>query len=139
MSHETPNAPLTPRAPDYEDITLREVTLGFASGPQDITLYPEDELHLDGEGRIRSITFKSMGSGHDTFVVYPGQAQWHSLRHTPHRRVKGTSRPTPEQLMARFKEREQQEKQARLQKRLRQLADDGLIGQTDLASMAADT
>jgi hypothetical protein len=106
---ETPAAETpTPIRPvrEYEDIAIREISIGFSCGVQDLTLYPEDTMETDASGNIR-ITFPTMGGGE--FVAYAGHMQFHSYKEVSHRRVKGSLRPDPKQMMRDFKERQTQE------------------------------
>lgn len=120
--------PLVPQQPEYEEITVREVSIGFVGGAQDLTLYPEDELHLDiSTGQIQAIYFKTMGQDFQ-FMPYPGQVQWHSIRHLPHRRVKGTLRPTPEQVIETFKRNREQERRQKLQEAVTDMIRMGTVG-----------
>lgn len=96
----TVSDPLRP-VTEYEDIHIRELSIGFSGGVQDLTLYPEDELTADDQGNIRVI-FHTLGGGE--FVAYAGHTQWHSERLIPHRRVKGTLRPTPADTWKRYRE-----------------------------------
>lgn len=123
--------PLTPPAVEYEDIILRELSFGFpGGGTQDITLYPEDALDISGDNIF--ITFHSMEEkgipNTPTWRAKVAPGMWISDRYTRHRRVKGTLRPTPEEVSARFRQTQERESKARLQSRIEQLAREGFVG-----------
>lgn len=95
--------------PDYEDIVIRELTIGFAGNTQELLLFPEDELLSDAAGNIQ-VTFKTLPTGDAEFVAYAGHTQWHRLQEFPQRRIKGTLRPDPKKMMEEFRrQREQKE------------------------------
>ena len=107
-----PVEPVIHPTPEYETITLRELSIGFASGRvEDLTLYPEDEMLQDAEGGIR-VVFKTLQEGDlkcPEFVSHGRAIEWKSIRDITHRRKKGTLRPTPKQLIADYQETRRRE------------------------------
>lgn len=113
-----------PYTPEYEDITIRLLSVGFSGGAQDMVLYPEDDFEDDTHGNIR-VTFHTDEEAE--FVAYAGHTQWHSLKSVPHRREKGTLRPNPVAMMQRRdvdRKREYKEGLGALKKRLASDVDD---------------
>lgn len=114
-------APIRPTK-DYEEIIVKDVSIGFVGDHQDLTLYPEDTWESDGTGNIR-ITLNSLQSdprcAPGEFVAYSGHTQWHSLRERIHRREKGTLRPDAEKLMKEFVEAERKRRAELIARNLR--------------------
>jgi len=109
---ETPGSPLRP-VKEYEEITIRELSVGFSGGTQDMTIYPEDKFEADELGNIR-VEFVTLGGGE--FVAYAGHTQWHSLKDRIQKREKGTLRPDPAAIVREFQEEEKRRKEEELRR-----------------------
>lgn len=123
--------PLVPQQPEYEEIVIRELTFGFVGGSvEEITLYPEDSIAIDPAGNTL-ITFHSKKEGNlpaPTFSAHPRNSTWQGSRYLMHRRVKGTLRPTPEQVVETFKRNREQERRQKLQEAVTDMIRMGTVG-----------
>lgn len=110
---EYPDIPRVRPVTEFEEITVRQLSIGFAGNQQDMTLYPEDVMEADDHGNIK-ITFTTMNGGE--FVAYAGHTQWHSLRYLPHRRRVGTLRPDPKEIQRAYDQRKKEEARIEIEK-----------------------
>lgn len=114
-------AELPPTRPvrDYEDITIRQVSIDTVAGHHDITLYPEDIFKYDEDGDL-DIRFLTIGNGRGWLLVRREHLVSMAYQESPHKRERGTLRPDPAKVSAEFQEAQRREKAERIAQRVRQ-------------------
>jgi hypothetical protein len=120
IDHENA-VPQRPVTPEYEDITIRFLTVGFSGGTQELTLYPEDVMESDDAGNIRVVFHTDEEA---EFVAYAGHTQWHGLKRVSHKRQVGTLRPNPTQMIREREERRKEAYRLDMESRRRRLESD---------------
>jgi hypothetical protein len=82
---------------EYETVTLRELVVGFRSGPITTLLWPEDTLTFaDPDGRdnwYMQIRCQKV----NTLVTVPDRPEYWSLREFPGQRARSQYSPSPEE------------------------------------------
>lgn len=117
-----PNDP-SPLRPQkiYEDILVRDITIGMQCGTQDIRLFPEDELVIDPDTRDIDVYFKTIGNGNGMVSFARAFIQFFSYSESKQQREKGTLRPDPEKLLREFHETQEREQAERVATRIREV------------------